>query len=158
VRVTISPILCLIAPKLAIGCPNCLRVAAYRAERHARAAGAHRAELEPAEVERVERDLVPLADLAQDVVGGDLRVLQNDRRRRRAVQAHLVLFLARADAGKRAFDDERGEVLAVDLGKDDDDVGKAAVGDPHLLAVEHPRAVRLLHRARFRGKRIGPGS
>ena len=37
---------------------------------------------------------------------------------------------------KRALDDEGGEVLAVHLGEDDEDVGEAAVGDPHLLAVQ----------------------
>ena len=33
------------------------------------------------------------------------------------------------------------ELLAVDLGEDDEDVGEAAVGDPHLLAVQHEAAV-----------------
>ena len=105
--------------------------------RRAAAAGAHRAQAEAAVVQRVQRDLVALADLAEHVVGRHPRVLQQDRRRRRAVQAHLVLFLAGADAGKRALDDERGELLAVDLREDDEQVGEAAVGDPHLLAVEH---------------------
>ena len=34
-------------------------------------------------------------------------------------------------------------MLAVDLGEDDEDVGEAAVGDPHLLAVEDEAAVGL---------------
>ena len=38
------------------------------------------------------------------------------------------------------------EVLAVDLGEDDEDVGEAAVGDPHLLAVQHEAAVGLPRR------------
>ena len=71
--------------------------------------------------------LWPLADLAEHVLRRHPHVLQQDRRRGRAVQAHLVLFLAGADAGKRALDDERGELLAVDLGEDDEQVGEAAV-------------------------------
>ena len=35
------------------------------------------------------------------------------------------------------------EVLAVDLGEDDEEVGEAAVGDPHLLAVQDEAAVGL---------------
>ena len=116
------------------------------ANRRARAARAHRAELEAAEVEHVERDLVALADFAEHRVGRHLHVLQNHGRGRRAVQAHLVLFLAARHARPGALDDERGELLAVDLRKDDEDVGKAAVGDPHLLAGEDEAAVRLPHR------------
>ena len=80
-----------------------------------RAAAAHRAELEAREVEHVERDLVALADLAEQVLRRHLHVLQDDRRRRGAVQAHLVLLLAARHAGERALDEERGEVLAVHL-------------------------------------------
>ena len=81
------------------------------------AAAAHRAQLEAREVEHVERDLVALADLAEDVLGRHLHVLEDQRGRRRAVQAHLVLFLAALDA-EAALDQEGGELLAVDLGED----------------------------------------
>ena len=40
------------------------------------------------------------------------------------------------DAGKRALDQKRRELLAADLGEDRVEVGAAAVGDPHLLAVQ----------------------
>ena len=149
------------APNDAIGWPNCLRCAgvlAGFADRALRAAAAHRAQLEAAEVQDVERDLVSLADLAEQVLRGHLHVLQNDRRRRRAVQAHLVLFLAARHAAERALDDEGGEVLAVDLGEDDEDVGEAAVGDPHLLAVQDEAAVGLSRRARLRAERVGAGA
>ena len=83
------------------------------------------------------------------------RVLQDQRRRRRAVQPHLVLFLADRDAGEGALDDERGERLAVDLGEDDEQVGEAAVGDPHLLAVEREAAVgAAASRACLRAERV----
>src|SRR5207245_10655184 len=85
-----------------------------------------------------------LADLAEHVFGRHLDVLEDQRRRRRAVQTHLVLFLAALHA-ERALDEERGELLAVDLRKDDEQIGEAAVGDPHLLAVDHEAAVRLAH-------------
>ncbi len=133
-------------------------VASRLADRDLRAATAHRPELEAREIEHVERDLVTLADLAEQVVRGNLDVLQNHRRRRRAVQPHLVLFLAVRDAVERAFDDERAEELAVDLGKDDIDVGESAVGDPGLLAVEHEAAVWLPGRPRPSAERIRAGS
>ena len=69
-----------------------------------------------------------------------------------------MLFLAARDAGKRALDDEGGEVLAVDLGEDDEDVGEAAVGDPHLLAVQHEAAVRLSRGRRLCAERVRSGS
>ena len=69
-----------------------------------------------------------------------------------------MLFLAGADAREAALDDEGGELLAVDLGEDDEDVGEAAVGDPHLLAVQDEAAVRLPRRPRARAERVGPGA
>ena len=53
---------------------------------------------------------------------------------------------------------KRGELLAVDLGEDDEDVGEAAVGDPHLLAVQHEAAVGLPRRLGPRAERVGPGA
>ena len=73
------------------------------------------------------------------------------------MQPHLVLFLPGGHAGKLALDDEGGEVLAVHLGEHDEDVGEAAVGDPHLLAVEHEAAVRLARGPRLRAQGIGAG-
>src|SRR5262249_45488722 len=108
----------------------------------------------PSEVQRVERDLVPLADFAEHVARRYFHVLQQQRRRRRPVQPHLVLFAARLHA-ERPLDDEGGELIAVSLREDDEYVGEAAVGDPHLLAIQHPAAVALLRRARARGERIG---
>src|SRR5262249_23335959 len=56
------------------------------------AADAARAEFETAEVENVERDQVSLTDLAQKSVLRNLRLLQQQRRRRGAALAELVLF------------------------------------------------------------------
>ena len=74
------------------------------------------------------------------------------------MQAHLVLFLAVGDARKRAFDDEGAEVFAVDLGEHDEQIGEAAVGDPHLFAAQHEAAVGLARRARLCAERIGARS
>jgi hypothetical protein len=65
-----------------------------------------------------------------------------------------VLFLADRDAGEAAFDDERRERLAVDLGEDDVDVGEAGVGDPHLLAGQREAAVGEPRRPRPRAERV----
>src|SRR5262247_576878 len=102
------------------------------------AADAARAEFEAAEVENVERDQVPLADLAKEPVFRDFAVLQQQRRSRGAALAQLVLLGAGSDAGVVVFDDEAGEFFAVDFGEDYIDVGEPAVGDPHLLAVQNP--------------------
>ena len=80
-----------------------------------------------------------LADLAEQVVGGDFAVGQDQRAGGGAADAELVLFLADGEAGRAALDQEGGEILASrrsDLGEDGEEVGEAAVGDPHLLAVE----------------------
>ena len=112
-----------------------------------RAAAGHHRELEPSVVQGVERDLVPFPDLAEDVVGRHPHVLQNDRRRRRAMQPHLVLFLAGGHAGVGALDQEGGELLAVDLGEYHEQVGEPAVRDPHLLPAEQIAPVLLEGRA-----------
>ena len=114
------------------------------------AADARRAELEPAEVEHVERHFMAFADLAEHIRRRHARILQQQRGRRRAVQSHLVFFMAAADAGKRTLDDERGEVLAVHFRKHDKHVGEPAVGDPHLLAVQRKAAVSGFGGARAR--------
>ena len=67
---------------------------------------------------------------------GTAHVVEHQHRRRRAVEAEL-LFVRAAHHAHAALDDERGELLAVDLGEDGEQVGEAAVGDPRLLAVEH---------------------
>ena len=96
------------------------------------------AQLEPADVQDVEGDAVPLADLAEQVSGGDHRVLEDERARRAAPDPHLVLLGTRGEPGRVAVDDEGGELVAVDLGEDDEDVGEAGVGDPLLGAVQDP--------------------
>ena len=138
--------------------PPAGRVARRFADGAPRAAGGRRAQLEAAVVEHVEGDLVALADFAEQVAGRNPHVLQDHRRRRRAVQAHLVFFLAGGDPVEPALDEERREVLAVHPGEDDVEVGEPAVGDPHLLAVEDEAAVRLARRAGPGPERVRAGA
>src|SRR5947209_7855927 len=83
-----------------------------------------------------------VADLAEDALGRHLHVLKNERRGRRTMEAHLVFFFAALHA-EPPLDEERRELIAVHLGEDDEEIGEAAVGDPHLLAVEDEGAVGL---------------
>ena len=70
------------------------------------------------------------------------------------MQPHLVLFVARAHAGKRSFDDERGEMLAVHFRENYEEIGEAAIADPHLLAGQQVAAVALPRRAGASAERI----
>ena len=127
---------CLIRPNSAIALPNWRRsfgVLHRVVQRQAHARHVARAELDAAEVQHVERDLVPLADRAEHVLDRHLDVVEHQRGRRRAVEPELDLVAA-ADHAHAALDEERGELVAADLGEDGEQIGEAAVGDPHLLA------------------------
>ena len=99
-----------------------------------------------------------LADCTEDRVCWHLHVLQNHGTGRRAVKTKFVLLLAGRYTGPATFDDEGGELLAINFRKDDEEVGKATVGDPHLLAGEHEAAVRLTYCARLGAERVGAGA
>src|SRR5262249_41101633 len=93
-------------------------------------------------------------DLTKDVLCGDTDVLERQTRRRGAVKAHLVLFFTALDA-ERALDQKCGEVLAIDLGKYHEEVGKSSVRNPHFLGVQQKAAVRLPRRAGPCAKGVG---
>ena len=133
------------------------RVARGVADDGASAAAAHGRQLEPPIVEDVERDLVPFADFAEDVFGRDASLLQNQRRRRRPMEPHLVLFLAVADARKRTLDEkcrERPLAVAGHSGENNEEIGETAVRDPHLLAADREAAVGLTRRPGFGTQRV----
>src|ERR1700735_5281802 len=102
-----------------------------------RAANRRGAQSETARVQNVEGDDMAATDFVQHVFFWNFTILEKDWRRRAAVNAHLVFFVAGLPAGKRALDDERGELLAIDFREDHVEIGKAAVRDPHLLTVEN---------------------
>ena len=101
-------------------------------------AAEHRAaEFDAADVEDVDRDFEALAALVKQVLDRDLDVVEEDLTGGRSLDAHLLLLGVLGDPLAVAVDDEGREVLVVvNLGKDDHHVGKSAVGDPHLLAVD----------------------
>ena len=89
---------------------------------------------------------------------GTLTLSKIDGRGGAALDAHLLFFGAAGDAAERALHQERGELLAADLGEDGEQIRRAAVGDPHLLPVEDVvRAVGAEVGAGARGQRIGAG-
>ena len=94
------------------------------------------AELEAADVQDVERDLVTASDLAEQVLLGHPHVFEAQRARRRALDAHLVLLGPRGEPVVGALDQERRERFTVDLREDREQVGEPRVRDPHLRAVE----------------------
>ena len=113
---------------------------------------------QPPDVQDVERDDVAAADLAQDVFHRDLDVIEIDGGGGAALQSHLLFFGAGRNAGPGAFHQKRRELLAADLGEHRVQVRDAAVGDPHLLAVEHVvRPVGREIRAGARGQRVRSG-
>jgi len=60
--------------------------------------------------------------------------------------------------GNLRFHQKRGELLAANFGEDRVQIGLAAIGDPHLLAVEDVAlAIGRKIRAGLGGQRIGSG-
>jgi hypothetical protein len=80
---------------------------------------------------------MPAADLMQHVFLGHFAILEEDRRRRAAVNAHFVLFVAWLESRKGSLHDEGGELFSVNLREDDVNIRESAVGDPHLLAIQN---------------------
>src|SRR5262249_51634217 len=74
------------------------------------------AQLPAAHVEDVERDLVPLAGLPEQILGGNEAVLEIERAGGAAADAELVLLGPDREPGRAALDEEGGELLPVDLG------------------------------------------
>src|SRR5262249_40232137 len=67
------------------------------------------AQLRAADVQNVERNVMALADLPDNVLNWNLCVIQNERACGGSSQAHLVLFSAGRNAGIILLDDEAAE-------------------------------------------------
>ena len=113
---------------------------------HHRAGAARGAgrESEAAGVEDLERDLESAADVAEEILRGDHHVRERHRAGVARLDAHLLLDLAKGDAGRVGVDDEGGDALLLlavdhdrDLGEHSEDARVAGVGDPDLRAVHH---------------------
>ena len=92
--------------------PNCFRSFVYAIGVVERAAGEPdhlRADADASFVQRLDRDLVALADLAEDVRRGHAAVLEDELARAARADAELVLLLADRESGDPALDEERGD-------------------------------------------------
>mmetsp|Transcript_34394 Transcript_34394/g.106254 ORF Transcript_34394/g.106254 Transcript_34394/m.106254 type:complete len:422 (-) Transcript_34394:21-1286(-) len=107
------------------------------------------------EVEGLHGDLEAVADLAEHVLLRHDDVVELDAAGVAAALAHVDLLLAAGDARRVAVDDEADEA-ALALGKHEEPVGDATVGDPHLGAVDDP-LVALLLGGRLEARDVGPG-
>ncbi|MGY4454234.1 hypothetical protein ACVWZR_008894 [Bradyrhizobium sp. i1.3.1] len=125
-----------------------------------RAARQHRALV----IEAGHQHLDALADLAEHVLLRHLALVEEQRIGVGAAHAELVEMLAVGEPLEALFDQEGGHAararLRIGLGIDDQHVGVAAIGDPHLRAVEHVTVAALvgaqLHRNDV-GARAGLG-
>eukprot|EP01137_Pigoraptor_chileana_P023982 Opistho-2@91182 len=97
-------------------------------------------------VQNVHGNLEAAADIANDILDGDLDVLKVDLGRIGALNAHLLFGCTVCNTAKRSLDDEGSDLVALlarlginnlRLRKHGEDLGDATVGDPNLAAVEH---------------------
>ena len=144
VRTVISPSFCLMAPNEAIGCPNCFRDAAYRAA-SPMASAAPPMHIAPSlnrpKFSTLNATLWPLPISPSRLPAGTRASWRISGVVDEPCSPILCSSLPVLTPGKAALDDEGGELLAVDLREDDEDVGESAVRDPHLLAVERVTAI-----------------
>ena len=145
--------------------PNCLRsfdVPNRVIERALREADHLRADADASLVERLDRDLVALAWIAEHVGARHLAVLEDQLAGAAGANPELVFLLADREAGGPALDDERGDAavagVGIDRREDDEDVRFVAVGDPELAAGDR-ESVAALGGARRQRERVaaGPG-
>src|SRR5205823_1817693 len=95
---------------------------------------------EPALVEAVHRDLEPLSLLADQILGRNLSVLEEELSRRARPDPELVLGVGGREPSRPALDDERRNPLVprgrISLREDERVVGDVRVRDPVLRPVE----------------------
>src|SRR5207248_9008646 len=105
-------------------------------------------------------DLVAFAYLAEHVLERIPGVVEDQRGGRAAPQPELVLLAPGGEPARAPLDDEGGELVPVYLEEHHVDVSEAAVGDPHLSAVDQVmRSVfrEASHRLRTEGIRTAAG-
>ncbi len=123
------------------------------------AADCRRAQLEAADVEDVEGDVVALADFAEQVLDRDFAVVRMSGQVEEPRMPSLCSSGPDGEAGGVALDEEGGELSRRQIFREDSvEVGETAVGDPHLLAVEDVvLAVGREHGAGAGVHRVGAG-
>ncbi len=123
-------------------------------ERHFGPADISAAQFQSTKIQDIERDNVAFADLAQNIFLRHKTILEHDGCRRASVQTEFLLFVA-GHQPRSPLDDEGGEFVPVHFGEDDEDIGEAAVRDPHLLPFENISAAVFCKRGlRFRCQSI----
>ena len=138
-----------------------MRVANRVIERALREADHLRADADAPFVERLDRDLVALAELAEHAGARHLAVLEDQLAGAAGADPELVFLLADGEAGRPALDEERRDAavagLGIDRGEDDEDVGFVGVGDPELAPVQD-ESVAALGRPRRQRERVAAGA
>ena len=103
----------------------------------------HRRQLEPADVERVKRHMVPFSGFIEKVFERDLCIIEGDSGGRRPLEPHLIFLSFDGQTGCVTFDQKCRKLFAVDLGHDEEKVGPFGIADPHFGAVQNPFPVPL---------------
>ena len=110
-------------------------------ERALRQADHLRANADAPFVERFNRHLVALADLAEHAGARDAAVFEQQFAGAAGADAQLVFLPAHRESRQLAFDEERRDAaiagLRVHRREHDEEACLLAVGDPELAAVEH---------------------
>src|SRR5262245_54914063 len=131
--------------------PPLARVPQGLVERGLRDADSLRADPDPARFEAGERDREPRPLLAQEVLHGNLAVLEHDAAGLGRAQPHLLFELPEPEAPESGLHDEGADPLLAPVGiahgEDDEDLPHLDVRDPGLLARQDP-AVALADGAR----------
>src|SRR5262245_55383077 len=116
-------------------------------ERALRQADHLRADADAPLVERFDRNLVALADLAEDVVARHGAVLEQQLARAAGADPELVFLPANREARKTALHEKGGDSAVtgrwIHRSEHDDEIGFRAVGDPQFPAGEPPIAAAL---------------
>ena len=131
-------------------------------ERALREADHLRADADASFVQRLDRDLVALADLAEHVRARHAAVLEQQLARAARADAELVFLLADREPGEAALDEKRGDAavagVGIDVGEDDEEVRlRCALVIQSLRPVSDP-VVAALDRARRQRERVAARS
>ena len=103
---------------------------------HVGRANAGSAQLEAANVEHVERNMMSLADLAEKIFDRHVAVGKTSGQ---VDEPRMPSLCSSAPIERPGvlLDQEGREFFPFDLGEDSKEIGKATVADPHLLAIEN---------------------
>ena len=107
-----------------------------------------RADADAPAIQRVDGDLVALADRPEHVVVRHLDTVENQLRRARRANAELVLLLTDGKSREPPLDDERRNSLVararIRVCEHDEDLRFGAIRDPKLSPGENPPVAPLL--------------